>query len=115
MKKKELIIANPIEPGYYRTSVCCRGVLLGDAYLKLPRVASLMTNIRVAINILRSDFIPSVTRKSLTYEQSQMLSYAVGKAIHRYLLELFSEDDEISEAIKKFINKEYYEDNNLCN
>ena len=69
----------------------------------------------MATNILRGDFIPSVTRSDLTSVQRQMLSYAVGKAIHRYLIELFSDDEEISEAIRKLIAKEYYEDNILCN
>ena len=51
----------------------------------------------MAVNILSADFKPSVTRRGLTDEQKQVLSYALGRAMHRYLLNMFPDDEEIRE------------------
>lgn len=104
-------------PGYmtsYRTKVCYRGVLLNDVNLRIPHIANILTVVNVVANVFRSDFIPSVSRRGLTDEQEQMLSYAIGRAIHMYLLDIFSDDKEIASALKNLLKKNYSEDNLLC-
>ena len=72
------------------TNVCYKGVLLSDVNLRIPHIANILTEVNITANILRSDFIPSVTRRGLTEEQEQILSYAIGRAMYisyRYVSE----------------------------
>lgn len=98
----------------YRTKVCYRGVLLNDVNLRIPHIANILTEVNVVANVFKSDFIPSVSRRGLTDEQEQMLSYAIGRAIHIYLLNYFSNDKEVMEALKSLLKKNYSLDNMLC-
>ncbi len=98
----------------YQTNICYRGVLLSDAKLRIPNIANLLTEVIVVANITRGDFIPSVNRRGLTAEQEQLLSYAIGKAIHKYLIETYSNDKEIKMAFQNLLIKKYSVDNCLC-
>ena len=98
----------------YNAKVCYRDVLLSDVQLKIPHVANFITEAKIVVNITRDDFIPSVTRRGLTPEQEQIVSYAVGKAIHMYLIEKYSDDKIIASAMKRLICKSYSESNILC-
>lgn len=98
----------------YLTNVCYKGVLLNDVNLRLPHIANILTEVNITANILRSDFIPSVTRRRLTEEQEQMLSYAIGRAIYIYLIDMFRNDKEIMSALKNSFNINYSEENLLC-
>lgn len=98
----------------YLTNVCYKGVLLNDVNLRIPHIANILTEVKITANILRSDFIPSVTRRGLTEEQEQMLSYAIGRAMYIYLIDMFRNDKEIMLALKNSFNINYSEDNLLC-
>lgn len=98
----------------YRTNVCYRGVLLNDVNLRIPHIANILTVVNIVANVFRSDFIPSVSRRGLTDEQERMLSYAIGKALHIYLLDYFSNDKEVMGALKNLLKKNYSLDNMLC-
>ena len=98
----------------YSTKVCYRGVLLNDVNLRIPHIPNILTEVNVTANILRSDFIPSVTRRGLTDEQEQVLSYAIGRAIYMYLLNILQNDEEIKLALKNSFYIHYSQDNLLC-
>lgn len=99
---------------YYSTSVCYRGVLLSDVNLIIPYIANVLSTVNVTVNVFSDKFTPSVTRRGITEEQEQTLSYAIGKAIHIYLLRMFNDDKEIKSALETFIKKKYYAENIFC-
>ena len=105
---------NPSKLEYYETRICHRGVLLNNVELSIPSVAALISDYTIAVNIMRSEFKPSVTRSGLTPLQKQILSYAIGKAIHKYLLEVFSDDEIILNALNRLIERKYASDNEFC-
>ena len=98
----------------YSTGVCYRGVLLNDVKLQIPYIANILSEVNVVANILSAEFIPSVTRRGLTEQQEQILSYAIGKAIHIYLLNRFSDDKDVTSALKNFLKVNYSMENLLC-
>lgn len=106
----DCIVLGATRPTSYNAKVCYRGVSLNGIQLQIPSLTALVTEIRLATNILKGDFIPSVTRNNLTSAQIRVLSYAVGKAVHMYLLEELSDDEEICTALRRLIDKEYRED-----
>ena len=74
------------KPIHYDVKVYYRGVLLNDVSIQIPRAANILTVMDMAVNILSADFKPSVTRRGLTDEQKQVLSYALGRAMHIYFV-----------------------------
>lgn len=107
-------VDNPAFGVAYKANVCYRDVFLKEAQILIPGLANLITQVLIVANITRDDFIPSVTRSGLTREQRQTLSYAVGKALHKYLIEYYTDDEEVSLALKRLLAKAYNEDNMLC-
>ena len=98
----------------YHTSVCYRGVLLEDVNLRIPFIADILTIVDIAINIYSDEFIPSVTRSKLTSSQEHILSYAIGRAVHMYLIELFSKDKDIALGLTNFFDIYYSTYNLFC-
>ncbi|MCM1263236.1 MAG: ATP-binding protein [Butyrivibrio sp.] len=98
----------------YHTSVCYRGVLLEDVNLRIPFIANILIIVDIAVNILSDEFIPSVTRSKLTSSQEHILSYAIGRAVHMYLIDLFSKDKDIALALKNFFKMNYSTYNLFC-
>ena len=64
--------------------VCYRGVYLSDVRFSIPNISKLFITIFATLNVYSDDLIPSVTRTNLTQEQSKLVSYAIGRAIHLY-------------------------------
>ena len=90
-----------------------RNVLLENSSLR-GKIAKLIFESHVVININNENFVPSVTRKDMTDEQLDKISYAVLRALHLHLLERYKEKQYLYVLIEDFVNKHYSVTNEFC-
>ena len=99
----------------YSIDVCYCGVFLSELNIKIPFLAKMFSNAYISINVYSEELIPSVTRKNLTESQIEVLSYAIGRAVHLYWLKTNLGDPLLKSALQRFINRYYPVCNTLCN
>lgn len=90
-----------------------KNVLLSRLKVTIPFLADGIILKDAIININNSNFLPNVSRDNLNTEHQRILSYAIGKALHLWILENVSLSNEESGLLEKFI-EECYSDNNWC-
>ena len=64
-----------------------KGVLLPKAVIKLPYVADGIVLKNAVINITGGDFFPNVSRENLSIEMQEKIGYAIGKALHLWIVD----------------------------
>lgn len=90
-----------------------RNVFVSDIRLKIPYLVDGIHLKSAVFNITNKNFVPNVSRNNLSEKLKHDLSYAVGKALHLWILDhgdLLSEEKEL---LRSFI-KECYPNDNYC-
>ncbi|MEG1820651.1 MAG: ATP-binding protein [Malacoplasma sp.] len=91
--------------------VFCKGVFVSNAHLTIPYILKDLKINKLVINSRHKDLIPNVTRNDFSDTIKNELSYAVGKAIHTWVLNNHQLDKEQKTLLTWFIKK-YYSKNN---
>lgn len=94
------------------TDLCyMKNVLLSELKLKIPYLADGVVLKSAVINVANPDFVPNVSRNNVKSSQQEILSYAIGKAIHMWIYDNASLTLEQKELLNSFILKKYGETN----
>lgn len=97
--------------GYYpweHTDLCyMKNVLLSELKIKIPYLVDGIVLKAAVINIKNPEFVPNVSRNNVGSMQQEILSYAVGKAIHMWIYDNVSLTLEQKELLKQFIDVKY--------
>lgn len=98
---------------YWRPSdkIYCKDILVSNAHLTIPFLLNNLKIDIIALNSKHKDLIPTVTRNDFSEEMKEELSYAVGKAIHMWVLDNLELCKEEKNLIKNFAEKYYSEAN----
>lgn len=88
-------------------------VSIPEAMINIPFLIDGIQLKSAAINVKNRNIIPNVSRNNISKQQNLDLAYAIGKAIHLWVLEnvVFSEEEKA--LIRNFINT-CYSDDNFC-
>ncbi len=95
----------------HKDYIFIKNVLVSKVKLKIPFLIDGIQLKSAVINIMNKDFIPNVSRNNLNDLQKRELSYAIGKALHMWILDHGKFTLEEQKLIKNFINECYGEDN----
>lgn len=90
-----------------------KNVLLSRLRVTIPFLVDGVILKDAIINIKNDNFSPNVSRDNLNTNYQEVLSYAIGKALHLWILDHVSLLDEESALLKEFIEVCYH-DNNWC-
>lgn len=88
-----------------------KNVLLPNFSLKVPFLVDGIVLKGSVININNKDFIPNVSRNNLSVIQQQELEYAIGKAIHLWVKDNISLNNEHKKLLDSFIKTKYSNQN----
>lgn len=89
----------------------CKDILVSNAHLTFPYFLNNLSINKVVLNSKNKDLIPNVTRNDFSNQMKKELSYAIGKAIHMWILDNHDLSVEERDLIALFIKK-YYSDEN---
>lgn len=96
------------------TDLCyMKNVYLSELKLKIPYLVDGIVLKRAVVNIINPEFIPNVSRNNVKGMQQEILSYAIGKAIHMWIYDNVSLSLEQKELLKLFILTKY-DKTNCC-
>ncbi len=96
------------------TDICyVKDVLLSGLRIRIPYLVDGITLKGVVVNILNCEFIPNVSRNNVKMEQQEMLSYAIGKALHLWIRDNAELTLEHRTLLETFIETKY-KDTNCC-
>lgn len=99
---------------FYTQKVYLQNILLHKCDLMIPYMLEGLLFKSLVINIKHADVYPNISRDTLGEEKMLIdLSYAVGKAIHLWILDNVTLDTKKRKLIKKFIDKFYALDNDF--
>ena len=90
-----------------------KNVLLSSLKVTIPFLADGIILKGAIININNDNLSPNVSRDNLNADYQGVLSYAIGKALHLWILDNVSLSDEERKLLEKFIEVCYH-DNNYC-
>lgn len=90
-----------------------KNVLLSRLRVTIPFLVDGVILKDAIINITNDNFSPNVSRDSLNTDYQGVLSYAIGKALHIWILENVAISNEERNLLEKFIEVCYH-DNNCC-
>lgn len=90
-----------------------KNVLLSHFKVTIPFLVDGVILQNAIININNDKFSPNVSRDNLSADHQTILSYAIGKALHLWILENVALSNEERNLLKKFIEV-CYPDNNWC-
>lgn len=90
-----------------------KGVLLPKLNLELPYVMNGVVLKNARVNVREGEFFPIVSRENLSYEMQEKLNYAIGKALHLYILDHAELEKWQKSLVVDFI-KQCYPENNEC-
>ncbi len=93
--------------------VYIKNVLISEVKLKIPFIVDGLQLKKAVFNIKNKCFVPNVSRNNISETLKQDLSYAIGKALHLWILENGKLSAEKKELIRNFI-KECYPEDNYC-
>ena len=88
-------------------------VMISEAIIKIPFLIDGIQLKSAVINVKNKNIIPNVSRNNISKQQNLDLAYAIGKAIHLWILENVSYSEEEKILIINFINT-CYSDDNYC-
>lgn len=90
-----------------------KNVLVSEVRLKIPYLVDGIQLKKAVFNIMNKEIVPNVSRNNLKENLKQDLSYAVGKALHLWILDHGNLSLEEKELLRSFI-KECYPIDNYC-
>lgn len=94
------------------TDLCyMKNVLLSELHVKIPYLVDGIVLKSAVINIMNPEFVPNVSRNNINVSQQEILSYAIGKALHMWIYDNVALSLEQKELLKLFILTEYSETN----
>ena len=88
-----------------------KNVLLSELKLKIPYLVDGVVLKSAVINVVNPEFVPNVSRNNVKSSQQEILSYAIGKAIHMWIYDNASLTLEQKELLNSFILTKYGETN----
>lgn len=89
-----------------------KGVFLPKLALRIPCIVNGLVLKSATINITEGDFIPTVSRDNVSTEMQEQLGYAIGKALHLWILEHAQLTAEQKSLLSDFIRYCYPLSNN---
>lgn len=95
----------------YTDYLYIKNVLIANARIKIPFLVEGIELKGLVVNVTNKKIIPNVSRNNIGEEQSKILSYAIGKALHTWIYENCSFDAEEKALLNLFILTCYSEDN----
>ena len=96
------------------THIYYRGVFLNEARIAIPEVLNIFTKISLVMNIMHSKVMPNVSRSNIMEDYVMQIEYALGRAVHFYLLEYYKNDLRFYSAISEYISGKYSNKNEFC-
>lgn len=90
-----------------------KSVLLSNLKITVPFLVNGVRLKDAIININNDNVLPNVSRDNLNTDYQGALFYAIGKALHMWILDHVSMSDEERDLLKDFIEV-CYPDNNCC-
>lgn len=101
------------EKHYWRPAdkIYCKDILVSRAHLTIPYLLNNLKVNEIAMNSKHKDLTPNVTRNDFSEKMKEELSYAVGKAIHMWILDNMELSKAETNLIEKFVEKYYSEEN----
>lgn len=90
-----------------------KNVLLSSLKVTIPFLADGIILKDAIININNDNLLPNVSRDNLNADHQGVLSFAIGKALHLWILDNVSLSGEERKLLEKFIEVCYH-DNNYC-
>lgn len=98
---------------FYHSNLFVKNVRIPNFSISIPVVIRYITLANFEINIFSENCYPDVSRTSLNEETCKLLGYAIGRAIHIYILKHANLKPHEKVFLKSFINKYYkYDPNN---
>lgn len=98
---------------FNHSNLFVKNVLIPNFSISIPVLIRPLMLANFEINILSEDCYPDVSRTRLNEETCKLLGYAIGRAIHIYILKQAILKAHEKEFLKSFINKYYkYDPNN---
>ena len=95
-----------------KTDACyMKNVRLSRLNIRIPFLADGIILRGAVINIFNPEFVPNVSRDNVSSAQQQMLSYAIGKAIHLWIRDNAGLPVQQKVLLDKFIETKYKETN----
>jgi len=88
-----------------------KSILIPNAHITIPFLIKGIQIKDMVVNIEKKRVTPDVSRNSINETQLAQLSYAIGKALHLWILDSFSLNTETRLLMKSFIDKCYHSDN----
>lgn len=101
---------------FYHSNLFVKNVRIPNFSISIPVVIRPLMLTNFEINIFSENCYPDVSRTSLNEETCKLLGYAIGRAIHIYILEHAKLKAYEKEFLKSFIKKyyKYDSDNEFC-
>lgn len=93
--------------------VYIKNVLLSHLKITIPFLIDGISLKNAVINITNNDFFPNVSRDSINNEMQEKLSFAVGKALHIWILDNVSFSSDEKKLLEDFI-LQCYSQGNCC-
>lgn len=94
------------------TDLCyMKNVFLSELKLKIPYLVDGIVLKSAVVNILNSELVPNVSRNNVKVMQQEIISYAIGKAIHMWIYDNAPLTLEQKELLNTFILTKYGETN----
>ncbi len=93
--------------------VYIKNVLLSQLKITIPYLVDGITLKNAVVNIKNNNFFPNVSRDSVNKEMQEKLSYAIGKALHLWILDNTRLSSEERTLLKNFI-EQCYSEQNFC-
>ena len=88
-----------------------KNILLSGLRIKVPYLVDGVILRGAVINIFNQEFIPNVSRNNISASQQEILSYAIGKAIHLWIRDHAELSTEQKALLDVFIETKYKETN----
>lgn len=98
---------------FHKDKTYMKGVFLPRTAIKLPYIADGIGLKSAVINITEGDFFPTVSRDNISSEMQEILGYAIGKALHLWILDHAELTAEQRSLLRDFI-KTCYPEGNSC-
>lgn len=98
---------------FYHSNLFIKNVRIPNFNISIPVLIMPLMLANFEINIFSEDCYPDVSRTSLNEETCKLLGYAIGRAIHIYILKQANLKAHEKKFLSAFINKYYkYDPNN---
>ena len=96
-----------------KDKVYIKNVLLSKLKITIPFLIDGISLKDAVINIRNNNFFPNVSRDNINNEMQEMLSYAIGKALHLWILDNISFSVDERKLLENFISY-CYPERNCC-